>query len=83
MTKNIQYQIFSYEPFLWWYVATVHFWRFDAETSTGYEYIPTTTWFWFFRKRQPDFVRNYVARVMEKTNTRLRWEQRFLKAKDD
>jgi hypothetical protein len=85
MTKNIQYQILSYKPFLWWNIATVHFWIFDTEQPRydGAEWQRRVRYFWFFHRRQPDFVRGYIAKDMKKKNTRLRWEQRFLMAKDD
>lgn len=83
MTKNIQYQTLSYKPFLWWYIATVRFWVFDTETQMIDGRTFGIKHFWFFRRRQPNFVRDCIAAVMKNKNTRFRWEQRFLKSKDD
>lgn len=78
MTKNIQYQPISYKSFLWWCIAAVRLWVFDTETQMIDGRTFNVKYFWFFRKRQPDFVREYIAKDMKKKNTQLRWEQRFL-----
>lgn len=82
MIKTIQYQTISYKSFLWWYVALVHHWEIDSETKIKISGTLVIKGYWFFRSRQPDFVRDYIAKDMKKRNTKLRWEQRFLKAKD-